>query len=273
MAQYAAKLNNVDVGGTPVAGFLPRTRRALNHTWWANFFSAWGGDWFTPDWKPRIDSPEAVAALDYAVNLLQYGPPNAADLGFVEVNTIWLNGGAAMSMHYQAMATSAQTDRQSRVVGKTAVAELPAGPAGRRSAMVGGQCLGIPAKSSHTEAAYLWARWLVQPDNIKKTTLAGTGVDPYWRSLFADPEVQAGWADGKNGTRIELDQASHKTLVLPNIPEWPQLQEALDLGLSQAYIKQATPKDALGTVAQAWTQTLQDAGYAAAGKPPYTPQP
>ena len=98
------------------------------------------------------------------------------------------------------------------------------------------------------------------------------GIDPYWRSLFADAEVQAGWADGKNGTRIELDQASHKTLVLPNIPEWPQLQEALDLGLSQAYVKQATPRDALGSVAQAWTQTLQGAGYGAAGKPLYTPQ-
>jgi ABC-type glycerol-3-phosphate transport system substrate-binding protein len=274
MAQYAAKLNNLDVGGTPVAGFLPRTRRALNHTWWANFFSAWGGDWFTADWKPRIDSPEAVSALEYAVNLLQYGPPNAADLGFVEVNTTWLNGGAAMSMHYQAMATSAQFDtRQSKVIGKTAVAELPAGPAGRRSALVGGQCLGVPAKSQRVEAAYLWARWLTHPDNIKQTTLAGTGIDPYWRSLLADPDVQKGYADGKNGARTELDQASHKMLVLPNIPEWPQLQEALDLGLSQAYVKQAAPRDALGTVAQAWTQILQGAGYGAAGKPPYTPQP
>jgi hypothetical protein len=125
MAQYAAKLNNLNVGGTEVAGFRRRTRRALNHTWWANFFAAWGGDWFTADWKPRIDSPEAIAALEYAVNLLQYGPPNAADLGFVEVNTTWLNGGAAQCMHYQAMATSAQFDtRQSKVVDKTAVAEL-----------------------------------------------------------------------------------------------------------------------------------------------------
>jgi ABC-type glycerol-3-phosphate transport system substrate-binding protein len=131
----------------------------------------------------------------------------------------------------------------------------------------------VPAKSPRAEAAYLWARWLVHPDNIKQTTLAGTGIDPYWRSLFADPDLQKGWADGKDGTRIELDQASHKMLVLPNIPEWPQLQEALDLGLSQAYVKQATPRDALATVAQAWTQTLQGAGYGAAGKPPYTTQP
>jgi hypothetical protein len=72
---------------------------------------------------------------------------------------------------------------------------------------------------------------------------------------------------------VELDQTSHKTLVLPNIPEWPQLQEALDLGLSQAYIKQSAPPDALASVAQAWTQTLQGAGYSASGKPPYTLQP
>ena len=84
--------------------------------------------------------------------------------------------------------------------------------------------------------------------------------------------VQKGYADGKNGARTELDQASHKMLVLPNIPEWPQLQEALDLELYQAHVKQATPRDALSTVAQAWTQTLQGAGYGAAGKPPYTPQ-
>ena len=273
MTQYAAKMQNLDVGGTQVAGFLPRTRRALNHTWWANFFAAWGGDWFTADWTPRIDSAEAVAALDYAVNLLQYGPPNAADLGFVEVNTIWLNGGAAMSMHYQAMATSAQFNTsESKVVDKTAVAELPAGPAGRRSALVGGQCLGIPVKSANTEPAYLWARWMVHPDNIKKTAMAGTGIDPYWRSVFADPELQARYADGKNGARVTLDQTSHKMLVLPNIPEWPQLQEALDLGLSQAYIKQMSSRDALVGVARAWTQTLQGAGYGSPNKPAYTPQ-
>jgi hypothetical protein len=84
--------------------------------------------------------------------------------------------------------------------------------------MVGGQCLGVTAKSTRAEAAYLWARWFVHPDNIKQTTLAGTGIDPYWRSLFDDPQVQSGWTDGKNGTRIVLDQASHKTLLLPNIP-------------------------------------------------------
>ncbi|MBV9579495.1 MAG: extracellular solute-binding protein [Chloroflexi bacterium] len=272
MAQLAARFNNMNVGGTPIAGFLPRTSRALTHTWWANFFAAWGGDWFTADWKPQINSSAAQGALDYAVNLLQYGPTDDTSLGFVDLNNGWLNGTAAMSMHYQAMGTNAQFGKQSKVVDKTAVAELPAGPAGRRSALIGGQTLGIPAKSKNAEAAYLWARWLVQPENALETALAGTGVEPYWMSLFEDPRLQQGFTDGKNGWRAEISQASDKTLALPNIPEWPQLYEALDLGLSEAYVKQKSSADALNEVSDAWTQILTKANYYAGNQRPYNTQ-
>lgn len=273
LLQVAGKLHNLDVGGKKLVGFMPRTRRALNHTWWANFFAAWGGDWFTADWQPRINSSEAVASLEYAVKLLDFGPPNAADQGFVEVNRAWIEGDAAMSMHYQTMATTAQFDTQaSKVVGKVAVAELPAGPAGRRSALVGGQVLGVPAKSRNAEAAYLWVRWLTHPENIKQTSLLGTGVEPVWKSVFNDPQFQRGVFDGKNGWKAELDQASRKILALPNIPEWPSLQEVLDLNLSQAYTKQKPPRDALQETASAWLQSLGRAGYYRSGRAPYRPQ-
>ncbi len=273
LLQAAAKLHDLEVGGKKLVGFLPRTRRALNHTWWANFFAAWGGDWFTADWQPRIASPEAVASLEYALKLLDYGPPNAADIGFVEVNRGWVEGDAALAMHYQTMGTTAQFDKAaSKVVDKVAVAQLPAGPAGRRSALVGGQVLGIPAKSKHAEAAYLMARWLVNPEHIKRTSLQGTGIEPVWSSVFQDPEFQRGFTDGKNGWRAELDQANAKTLALPNIPEWPQLQETLDLNLSQAYIKQKPPAAALQETASAWLAVLARAGYYRGGRAPYRVQ-
>ena len=137
--------------------------------------------------------------------------------------------------------------------------------------MVGGQCLGVTAKSTRPRRRTCGRAGSSTP--ITSSGHAGSnGHRPVLAVTFDDPQVQSGWTDGKNGTRIVLDQASHKTLILPNIPEWPLLQEALDLGLSQAYIKQATPRDALGTVAQAWSLGLQAAGYGAAGKPAYTPQ-
>jgi multiple sugar transport system substrate-binding protein len=273
MAQMAARLHDLEVGGKKLVGFLPRTRRALNHTWWANFFAAWGGDWFTADWQPRIAQPQAVASLEFALKLLDYGPPNAADLGFVEVNRGWVEGDAALSMHYQTMGTTAQFDKAaSKVVDKVAVAQLPSGPAGRRAALVGGQVLGIPAKSKNPEAAYLMARWLVNTENIKRTSLQGTGVEPVWSSVFQDPEFQRGFTDGKAGWRAELDQANAKTLALPNIPEWPQLQEALDLNLSQAYVKQKSPGDALQETASAWLAVLGRAGYYRGVGQPYRTQ-
>jgi ABC-type glycerol-3-phosphate transport system substrate-binding protein len=224
LRQAASKTHNLTVDGTQVAGFIPRTSRALNHTWWANFFAAWGGDWFTADWQPRINTQPAVDALQYAVDLLQYGPPDATNIGFADVNKLWLAGSGAMTMHYQVTTTNAQFAKESRVVDRTAVAELPAGPAGRRCAMIGGQVLGVPARSGHAEAAYLWARYMLQPDNQLETALAGTGVEPFWRSLFMDPRLQQGFLDGKAGWQQEINQTSDRTLTLPNIPEWPQLQ-------------------------------------------------
>jgi ABC-type glycerol-3-phosphate transport system substrate-binding protein len=137
---------------------------------------------------------------------------------------------------------------------------------------VGGQVLGIPAKSQHAEAAYLTARWLVNPENIKRTSLMGTGVEPAWHSVFQDPEFQRRFADGKTGWKAELDQANAKILALPNIPEWPQLQEALDLNLSQAYVKQKSPADALQETASAWLAVLGRAGYYRGGRTPYRTQ-
>jgi multiple sugar transport system substrate-binding protein len=266
------KAHGLEVDGKKLFGFAGRTARALTYFWWANFFGAWGGDWFTPDWKPLINSPEGVASLEYAVSLLEFGPPNATSLGFADLNRLWNEGDVAFCLHYQAMATAANDPARSKVAGRIGAAALPAGPKGSRPAMLGGIAYGIPTTSKHQEAAYLWARYVAHPTVNKELALTGQGVDPVWTEVLQDPEFQRRWGDGRIAAREELAMCAGKLFQFPLIPEWAGLAETLDLKLSQAYIKERSPKQALDEVAADWVQKLGRAGYYRPGRAPYRSQ-
>ncbi|MBV8084302.1 MAG: extracellular solute-binding protein, partial [Chloroflexi bacterium] len=270
LLKAAQKLNGLDVGGKKLAGFAPRTSRALTYTWWASFFGAWGGDWFTADWKPAVNSDAGVASLDYANQLVKAGPPNAANMGFADINNMWTQGDAAMTIHYPVSATIAQQTKGSATAGKIATAALPSGPAGSRPAAIGGQAFGISKASKNPEAAYLLMRYFLHPDTA--LTLLVQGVEPVLTSELSDPKFVAALGDGKTTAQAELDEMSGKILSIPTIPEWNSLSETLDLHLSNVWLGQEAPKAALDAVAADWTQKLAAAGYTKPGTPPYAVQ-
>ena len=273
MLEWARLFHGKDMNGNgkPVFGYVPRMRRVQNYYWWAAKMAAWGGDWFDKNWKPTVNAPECVAALEFCIKLKEVAPPNAVELGYADVNRMFMAGEAAFVEQFQDLSNAARDPKNSQVVGKYRTAVLPAGPGGKRPYLAGGVTGGISKISKNQEAAYLWLRWMREPGNTQKTALA-SAVDPTWKSAYQDPNFQKQYGDTVSTWKVALDTASSNFVIPPVVPETAALLEVLDLKLSEAYSGQTPPQQALNDVALQWTTTMGRAGYYQAGRAPYAVQ-
>jgi multiple sugar transport system substrate-binding protein len=263
---------NLD-GNGPVFGFAPRMSRIGTWQFFATKLAAFGGDWFDENWQPAINSPQAVAALEYIVKLREVSPPNAINIGFLDLDKLFLGGQVGFMEQFSTTATKAQFDSQnSKVIGKFGVAKLPAGPNGKRVYSPGGVSLSITKTSKNPELAYLFARYLACEEVAITQALAGTGVEPTMVSAYNNPEFQSKWGDGKTSWKVALDMGAAPLLTQLTIPDTAALTEALDLKLAEAYSGQTQPKAALDAVASGWRQTLGRSGYYTGNKPRYKVQ-
>jgi ABC-type glycerol-3-phosphate transport system substrate-binding protein len=221
-----------------------------------------------------INSPEGVAALEYAVSLKDVGPANSVSIGFADLDKLFLAGQVGFIEQFSTTATKAQFDTtNSKVIGKFGVMALPAGPGGsKRQYSPGGVSLAVTKSTKNQELAYLCARYLACEETAVTQAVAGTGVEPTMATAYNNPDFQAKWGDGKTSWKVALQEGTGQIFKQIPIPEFAALQEALDLKLSEAYSGQTKPKDALDSVANSWKQILDKAGYYAAGKAKYEVQ-
>jgi ABC-type glycerol-3-phosphate transport system substrate-binding protein len=272
---FAQKMQGKDLDGSGTGyGFAPRMSRVGTWQFFATKLAAFGGDWFDENWQPAINSPQAVAALEYAVKLKDVGPPNSVSIGFADLDKLFLAGQVGFMEQFSTTATKAQFDtKNSKVVGKVGVARLPAGPGGsKRVYSPGGVSLSITKTSKNQELAYLFARYLACEETAVTQALAGTGVEPTMVSAYNNPDFQSKWGDGKNSWKVALDMGSSPIFTQLVIPDTAALNEALDLKLSEAYSGQTPPKAALDSVASSWRQILGRSGYYTGSKPKYKVQ-
>lgn len=270
----AQKMQGKNLDGSGNAfGFAPRMSRVGTWQFFATKLAAYGGDWFDANWQPMINSPEAVAALEYAVKLKDVGPPNSVSIGFADLDKMFLAGQVGFMEQFSTTATKAQFDTQnSKVIGKFGVAKLPAGPTGKRVYSPGGVSLSITKTSKNQDLSYLFARYLASEEVALTQALAGTGVEPTMVSAYNNPDFQSKWGDGKTSWKVALDMGSSPLLTQLVIPDTAALNEALDLKLSEAYSGQTQPKAALDSVASSWRQILGRSGYYTGNKPKYKVQ-
>lgn len=123
-----------------------------------------GGDYYNSDYtKVMLDTPEAVSALEYLSGLYKKGVPKT---------TVPLEQG--MRTGDYPLAISGNWKIISLTVGapeikdKWAIAMLPQGPQGKRTAFIGGRILGIFLKSKMKKEAWEFIKFLFTPENQLK---------------------------------------------------------------------------------------------------------
>ena len=132
-----------------------------------NVLFSYGGDWFDPatfEVEGVVNSPEAVAALEFYHSLYQFAPPGTSNAFFAEMNDAFISGQAAMIMNYFAFFPALANSGINPFADVTGFFAGPAGPGGEAYVALGGQGLSVLAYTSpeRQAASMEFIKWFSQ---------------------------------------------------------------------------------------------------------------
>lgn len=221
---------------------------------WLNFLYSFGGDMLKTASGSEcgpivVNSPQAVASLEYYKSLIAYSPPDTLSYFWDEVMALMQQGKVFQLIMWNDATYAVEDPAQSKVAGKMGFDLIPQGKGGRVGQVEGWTYL-IPSKSKNPEAAYLFIQWMMAFDQqLEQHLNGGASARP---DVYADPKVQ----------KISYSKASTETNAVarakPTIPESPQLTEILVRELSLALAGDKTPQQALDTAAVEMGKLLGD---------------
>lgn len=211
-------------GNAVVADFMP-------------IFWAFGAEMFDEAGRPTVNSPEAVAALRFMLELGKYSPPGYQSFNADEVSAHLLQGTAAMSINWPAWITAFDDPSKSKVTGKMEFANLPSARNPGR-AEIGNWLLAIPRDSQNAEAAFDFILWATAPEQMRLSAIRGN--PPTRRSLFNDAELRAKYPAYPAQLR-SLETSRPR----PRTPLWNEIENAFGVYLSKANGGELSPEEAL----------------------------
>lgn len=241
-----------------------------------------GSMFFDPDtMDAQVNNPGWVRGLEEYIRASKLAPPNALNFSFGEVNAAVAGGQVAQSIGWGDTGVIAADPKQSKIPGKVGSAILPGSteiynyktkawdtfPEIVYSPFMafGGWQAAVPQASKNQEAAWDFIKLLTSPEVSGQAAITGgTGVNPYrashttdlalWSKLFTEREAKeylASQADSVTAKNVALDM---------RLPGYFSYTEVLEIELSKALAGQATPQEALDTVAAEWNRLTDEFG-------------
>jgi len=149
-----------------------------------------GGEFITADGKPAVNTPEAIAGLQWMVDGFKTGmiPADAITWKEEEGRQAFQDGKLLFHRNWPYVWNLAsKTDGSSKVAGKFAVAPLP-GKTGPGVSTLGGHNIGISAFTKNKGTAGDFIKFIAS-EPIQKTFLEKGSLAPILESLYADPAL------------------------------------------------------------------------------------
>jgi len=200
-------------------------------------FWAFGGEMFDASGRPRVNSPEGVAALEFMLRLAEIAPPGYANFNADEVGAHLLQGTAVMAINWPAWIPAFADPARSKVIGKIGYLNVPSQKRPGASS-IGNWLVGIPRRSRHAEEAFEFLLWVTAPEQMRQSALKGN--PPTRRSVFEDPELVA---------RFPSYPVQYRALVgsrpRPRSAVWNEIENTFGIYLSQANSGYYSAREAL----------------------------
>lgn len=147
---------------------------------------AFGADVFSKDQKPTVNSPEAIAALKFMLELGDFTPPGYTGYNSDEVSAHLLQSTAAMSINWPAWIGPMDDVSKSKIVGKIDFAQIPSEKR-KGQAELGAWLVAIPSGSKNQSKAFEFIRWATEIKQMKTAALRGN--PPTRASVFDDLDL------------------------------------------------------------------------------------
>lgn len=212
-----------------VADFLP-------------LFWAFGAEMFDAAGRPAVNSPAAIEALRFMIELGRCSPPGYVSFNADEVSAHLLQGTAAMSINWPAWIPAMDDPRKSRVADKIAFAPMPSA---RRpgQAEIGNWLLAIPRAARQRERAFDFILWVTSREQMRQAALRGN--PPTRFSVFRDPELVRRF----RAYPVQLESL-RTSRPRPRTPFWNEIETVFGIYLSQANSGRLSPEEALARAAR-----------------------
>ena len=242
----------------PEKGFYGTAIQGKRHEalWyeWLNFLYSFGGDMMDvksgSECGPIIvNSPEAVASLEYYKSLIKYSPSDTLNYFWDDAMAVMQQGKVFEVIMWNDSTYAVEDPKVSTVSGRMGFDLIPQGKGGKVGQVEGWTYL-IPKYSKNQEAAFLFIQWMMAYDQqLEQHMNGGASARP---DVYAAPQVRA----------IPYSKASMDTnavaIAKPTIPESPQITDILVRELSEALSGSKTPKQALDRAAVDMHKLLGD---------------
>lgn len=228
MIKAAEILNDPKEG---ISGFVGRGLRNANLPMWASIYLGYGLDFIDASGKLLTDSPEAIEATkQYQYLLTKAGPPGVAGFNWMECQSAFVQGRAAMWLDGIGWAPPLEDPTRSRVVGKVGYGLIPKGPK-VRACPTYGDGIGVAETSKNKEAAYLYCQWAVSKLMGARLLQAGGGV-PFRNSVIDDPATRAGVKMPREWLDCAIESAKVSKLGLPVIVPVAEFRDVIGAALT-----------------------------------------
>lgn len=212
---------------------------------WLNFLYSFGGDMLKTKSGSEcgpivVNSPAAIASLDYYKSLMKFSPPDTRSYFWDDVMALMQQGKVFQLIMWNDATYAVEDPKQSKVAGKMGFAMVPQGDGGETGQIEGWTYL-IPSKSKNPQAAFLFIQWMMEFDQqLEQHLNGGASARP---DVYANDQVK----------KISYAKASMETNEVakakPTIPASPQITEILVRELSLAMAGDKSSKQALDTAA------------------------
>ncbi len=241
-------------------------KRGFSYAWFVNRWAPFGEAYFDENMNSRVNSPNAVQALQNMVDSLKNAPPDVLGYGYDELRDAFIKGYVAMVVQWTDVPKKAADPAESNIAGKVGTGRVPGwevdGEVIHRSSMPVGRVVAVAASSRNKEAAYWVAKHVSYDTSLENVSTALTGLDPYRTTHFTNPQAYTmfpGEAEAQEYlSGVEAAMADGYPEIL--IPGSAQYTDSLDLHVNKALTGQETPQEALDAVAKEWDEITDNLG-------------
>jgi multiple sugar transport system substrate-binding protein len=257
----AQKLHSNDVAGCSFIGANDFSLATVD--WYTRFITSGGklmsGDPNGKDFRPHVDSPEGIGALQMLIDVLPYAPKNVTQYGFAENVDGFSTGKIAQMIFWSTIAGPIFDADKSMVADKTGTGPVPANPGQTPRAIQGGWGFGIPKNVDPAKKPAAWRAltWITNK-RANRYAVQKYQIDANRTSAFTDPELIKTLPYLPDSAAAI---ANADTIPTSRIDEFFQLNDAMNVEFNKALIGGQDAKTACANVQQQWEAILRKAGH------------
>ena len=214
-------------------------------------FWSFGADFMDAKGKPTVNSPEAIRALKFFIELAKYAPKSTPMNNTAQVRDGLLAGAVGIAPEvWPAWLAKLDDTNESKVAGKVKVTKHPA-DVKKSSPMIGIWHVAIPSASRNKAAAFDFLTFLTSKET-QKLMVMKAGLPPSRISLFSDAEILA-----KYPWYPAIREALESGVARPRTLYWAEMETTMGSFVQEALIGQKTPEEALNEANAKLVQILK----------------